>query len=62
MVEVELQVWKREGDFEKSILFLLSNLPPISQADMASVCFVLLSKTAHLPAGLGTGVVCIATF
>lgn len=62
IVEVESQVWKKGGDFEKSILLLLSNLPPISQADLASVCFVLLSKTTPLPAEPGTGVVCIATF
>lgn len=62
IVEAKSQVWKKGGDFEKSILLLLSNLPPISQADMASVCFVLLSKTTPLPAEPGTGVVCIATF
>lgn len=39
----------------KEYFCLLSNLPPISQAELASLCFVLLSKTTHLTAGPVTG-------
>lgn len=37
---------------------LLANLPPVSAAGLASACFLLPSKTTHLPAVPCPGLVC----